>query len=213
MVAGGRGDCGGPRGAAKSAMVRLTPELVGRSPQFVNCLGDRELDLRGNQISVIENLATSNDQFDVLDLTDNIIALLANFPQLRRLKVRPGHSSTPLRTVSCIVPPFPEFPLKTRWVRPALQTLLAGNNKIARIGSGFAKSLPNLESLVLVGNQLTTLRDLDELSKLPKLHSLVLNENPVAKEKHYRLYLVDKVRAPHGAAVSRVPNMLTSAAV
>lgn len=69
-------------------MVRLTPELVARSPQVLNCCGDRELDLRGNQIPAVENLATCRDQFDVIDLTGNTISILAGFPHLARVKVR-----------------------------------------------------------------------------------------------------------------------------
>jgi len=39
--------------------MRLTPELVHQSPQFLNPVGDRELDLRGHKIAVIENLGVT----------------------------------------------------------------------------------------------------------------------------------------------------------
>ena len=40
-------------------MVKLTAELIEESCQFTNTLKDRELDLRGCKISVIENLGAT----------------------------------------------------------------------------------------------------------------------------------------------------------
>ena len=40
-------------------MPRLTAELVASSPQFMNPLKERELDLRGNSIPAIENLGAA----------------------------------------------------------------------------------------------------------------------------------------------------------
>ena len=42
--------------------MKLTPDLIEESCQFVNPLKERELDLRGNKIQVIENLAATYDQ-------------------------------------------------------------------------------------------------------------------------------------------------------
>ena len=67
-------------------MSRITPELVLRSPAFLNPLKDRELDLRGNRIAVVENLGVMDNGFDALDLSDNEIAKLDNFPRLTRLR-------------------------------------------------------------------------------------------------------------------------------
>jgi len=66
-------------------MVRLTAELILTSPAFVNPLKERELDLRGNKISQIENLGATEDQYDVLDFSDNDITRLEGFPLLVRL--------------------------------------------------------------------------------------------------------------------------------
>src|ERR1700738_1534280 len=41
------------------AMVRLTTEVVAKAPSYINPIKDRELDLRGNRIPAIENLAVS----------------------------------------------------------------------------------------------------------------------------------------------------------
>ncbi|KAA3671378.1 U2 small nuclear ribonucleoprotein A' [Paragonimus westermani] len=67
-------------------MVRITPELVENAPQFTNAIKDRELDLRGYKFPVIENLGSTLDQFDTIDLSDNEIRKLDGFPLLKRLK-------------------------------------------------------------------------------------------------------------------------------
>merc|ERR1712070_1265891 len=66
--------------------MRLTAHLISQCPQFVNCVREWELDARGNRIPLIENLGTTEDQFDTLNLCDNEIAKLDNFPKLLRLK-------------------------------------------------------------------------------------------------------------------------------
>jgi U2 small nuclear ribonucleoprotein A' len=66
--------------------MRLTVELIQQSPQFLNPVNDRELDLRGHKIAAIENLGVTRDSFDTIDLSDNEIRRLDNLPQMNRLK-------------------------------------------------------------------------------------------------------------------------------
>jgi len=66
--------------------MRITADLILRSPVFINPVKDREIDLRGNKIAVIENLGVTQDQFDTIDLSDNEIKKLENFPFFRRLR-------------------------------------------------------------------------------------------------------------------------------
>ncbi|KAF9904342.1 U2 snRNP complex subunit [Lobosporangium transversale] len=66
--------------------MKLTPELITRAPCYLNPLQDRELDLRSHKIPAIENLGVTKDLNDSLDLTDNDIRQLSNFPSLPRLK-------------------------------------------------------------------------------------------------------------------------------
>ncbi|RVW71541.1 U2 small nuclear ribonucleoprotein A' [Vitis vinifera] len=66
-------------------MVRLTADLIWKSPHFFNAIRERELDLRGNKVAVIENLGATEDQFDTIDLSDNEIVKLENLPYLNRL--------------------------------------------------------------------------------------------------------------------------------
>ena len=66
----------------------LSANLISRSPAFLSPLKDRELDLRGNKIAVIENLAATQDQFDSIDLSDNEILkveCMACLPRLTQL--------------------------------------------------------------------------------------------------------------------------------
>uniref|UniRef100_A0A4W3HPD5 Small nuclear ribonucleoprotein polypeptide A' n=1 Tax=Callorhinchus milii TaxID=7868 RepID=A0A4W3HPD5_CALMI len=67
-------------------MVKLTAELIEQVAQYTNPVRDRELDLRGYKIPVIENLGATLDQFDTIDFSDNEIRKLDGFPLLKRLK-------------------------------------------------------------------------------------------------------------------------------
>lgn len=88
-------------------MVKLTPELINQSMQFINACRDRELDLRGNKIHIfrlsgifmqpvspfpgykipqIENMGATLDQFDTIDFSDNDLRKLDGFPYLARVK-------------------------------------------------------------------------------------------------------------------------------
>ncbi|XKL62493.1 hypothetical protein PGB90_002326 [Kerria lacca] len=66
-------------------MVRLTPDLIQQSMQYLNPCRDRELCLRSYRIPMIENLGATLDQFDAIDLSDNDIRKLDGFPFLKRL--------------------------------------------------------------------------------------------------------------------------------
>jgi U2 small nuclear ribonucleoprotein A' len=82
------------------------------------------------------------------------------------------------------------FPLLRR-----LGSLLLNNNRIAKIGANVSASLPNLHTLILSGNNITKLSDLDDLTQFDKLAWLSLLNNPVAKEKDYRLYTISRCPA------------------
>ncbi|KAI8947750.1 L domain-like protein [Xylaria longipes] len=64
--------------------MRLTAELLQNSPSWLNALKERELDLRGHRIPVIENLGVAGPQ-DAIDLVDNDIQVLGNFPLSPRI--------------------------------------------------------------------------------------------------------------------------------
>ncbi|KAE8739669.1 hypothetical protein FOCC_FOCC014827 [Frankliniella occidentalis] len=139
-------------------MVKLTPDLINQSMQYINPVRDRELDLRGYKIPVIENMGATLDQFDTIDFSDNDIRKLDGFPLLKRLKC-----------------------------------LLMNNNRIVRLSDTLVEQVPNLESLILTGNQMQELGDLDPLVHLKSLTTLSLLYNPVTSRPHYRLYLIYKL--------------------
>ena len=58
-----------------------------------------------------------------------------------------------------------------------------------------AEAIPKLETLVLTGNRLTNLADVDNLAPLSKLVRLSLLDNPVSKKENYRLYVIHKLPA------------------
>ncbi|EPZ31755.1 U2 small nuclear ribonucleo protein A-like protein [Rozella allomycis CSF55] len=66
--------------------MRLTVDVIEYSASFLNAVNDMELDLRGNKIPSIENLAVTRDQHDTIDFSDNDIKRLENFPLMHRLK-------------------------------------------------------------------------------------------------------------------------------
>lgn len=59
--------------------------MITSSEQRTNPLGEREIILRGLAIPVIEHLGVTRDAFDTIDLTDNRLSRLENFPRLVRL--------------------------------------------------------------------------------------------------------------------------------
>lgn len=103
-------------------------------------------------------LCYEQDGFDCIDLSDNEIKKLENFPRLRRLRM-----------------------------------LLLHNNHIAKFQDNLAESIANLEYLILTGNRIAQLSELDRLACFAKLDTLALGGNPVTKRKYYREYVIHKL--------------------
>ncbi|XP_021273899.1 U2 small nuclear ribonucleoprotein A' [Herrania umbratica] len=126
-------------------MVKLTADLIWKSPHFFNALKERELDLRGSKIAVIENLGATEDQFDAIDLSDNEIVKLDNFPYLNRL----GTLLINNNRVTRINPNIGEF-------LPKLHTLVLTNNRLVNLVEiDPLSSLPKLQFLSLLDNNIT----------------------------------------------------------
>jgi U2 small nuclear ribonucleoprotein A' len=70
------------------------------------------------------------------------------------------------------------FPLS-----PRLTTLLLARNRVRHIQPNLADNLPNLQTLVLTGNNVAELADLDPLRRLGRLTHLSLLENPVVRKE------------------------------
>ncbi|KAJ6393291.1 hypothetical protein OIU77_022712, partial [Salix suchowensis] len=126
-------------------MVRLTADLIWKSPHFFNAIKERELDLRGNKIPVIENLGATEDQFDTIDLSDNEIVKLENMPYLNRL----GTLIINNNRITRINPKIGEF-------LPKLHTLVLTNNRLVNLAEiDPLASLTKLHFLSLLDNNIT----------------------------------------------------------
>ncbi|XP_044401274.1 U2 small nuclear ribonucleoprotein A'-like [Triticum aestivum] len=106
-------------------------------------------------MSSVEEFGGTEDEFDTIDLSENMIIKLGNVPCLNRLG-----------------------------------TLVASHNRINHICSNIGELLPNLHTLVLMNNDITSLAEIDPLAALPKLKSLYLLENPVTEKPDYRFYVI-----------------------
>mmetsp|Transcript_8140 Transcript_8140/g.16588 ORF Transcript_8140/g.16588 Transcript_8140/m.16588 type:complete len:229 (-) Transcript_8140:100-786(-) len=73
---------------------------------------------------------------------------------------------------------------------PKLKTLLLNNNRVMRISKNLEASIPNVETLVLTGNRLTNITDIQNLSGLKNLKRLVVIGNGIAKLPGYRLRII-----------------------
>eukprot|EP00798_Chlamydomonas_sp_ICE-L_P026775 gene26775-4358_t len=125
---------------------RLTAELILRSPQYMNCVSQYEVNLRGNKISAIENLGATENQFDCLDLSDNAIVKLEGFPKLPRLKqvlLSNNRISKIAKQLEAAI--------------PNLETLVLTNNRVANLQDlDPLATCPNLTLVSLLGNPVTT---------------------------------------------------------
>lgn len=71
--------------------------------------------------------------------------------------------------------------------------LLLHHNHVAKIADNLADAVGNLEYLMLTGNRIAHLSELDRLEGLSKLDTLSLVGNPVTKRKYYREYVIHKL--------------------
>jgi len=144
--------------------MRLTSELILRSPSYFNPIKEREIDLRGNKISVLENLGTTQDQYDCIDLSDNEITKLENFPLLNRLRTLFLNTNR----IAKIVPNLGESLVN-------LETLILNNNKLINLSDiDNLADLPSLKRLSLLDNLITKKQHyrLYVINKLPHLKLL-----------------------------------------
>jgi len=145
-------------------MVKCTPDLIEGAGQYINPVRDRELDLRGYKIPVIENLGTTLDQFDTIDLSDNEIRKLDGFPQLPRIKSLFLNNNRIVRIAEGL-----ELNL------PNLETLILTNNSVQELADlEPLTSAKGLRMLSLIHNPVVTRRNYREyvIHKFPNLKVL-----------------------------------------
>ncbi|KAF7684685.1 U2 small nuclear ribonucleoprotein A' [Astathelohania contejeani] len=66
--------------------MRITPDLLKQNKPKLNAIHQIELSLRNKKITEINGLEYLNDSIDYLDLSNNNIKILDNFPKMSRLK-------------------------------------------------------------------------------------------------------------------------------
>ncbi|XP_076085970.1 U2 small nuclear ribonucleoprotein A'-like [Mytilus galloprovincialis] len=145
-------------------MVKLTAELIEQSAQYTNPVRDRELDLRGYKIPVIENLGATLDQFDTIDLSDNDIRKLDGFPLLKRLKCLLVNNNRVARISDTLAESI-----------QSLETLVLSNNSMQELGDlDSLGSMKSLTYLSLLRNPVTTKKHyrLYIVFKIPQLRVL-----------------------------------------
>jgi U2 small nuclear ribonucleoprotein A' len=145
-------------------MQRITADLIQNSRAFYNPLKERQLDLRGYKLLVIENLGAMEDQFDTLDLSDNEIKKLDNFPRMTRL-----------RTVLLSNNHITRIDARAGGNLAHLEHLVLTHNRIANFSDLDAlAAFPSLTTLSLVENPVTLRPNyrLYAIHKLPQVRAV-----------------------------------------
>ena len=82
--------------------------------------------------------------------------------------------------------------------------LLLHNNHVSKIQEHLAEAIANLEFLMLTGNRIAQLAEVDHLVGFAKLDTLSLSGNPVTKRKYYREYVIHKLPQLHVLDFQRI---------
>jgi len=145
-------------------MPRMTAELIAAAPAYINPLHEREINLRGYKIPAIENLGVTEDEYDVIDLSDNDLVKLDNFPLLAQLHTLILNNNRINRIAATIATSLPN-----------LTHLILTNNAIAsHTALAPLHHLPHLSNLSLRLCPITRVHEyrLLVLHVLPKLRVL-----------------------------------------
>ncbi|XP_029688100.1 U2 small nuclear ribonucleoprotein A'-like isoform X2 [Takifugu rubripes] len=159
-------------------MVKLSAELIEQAAQYTNPVRDRELDLRGYKIPVIENLGATLDQFDTLDFSDNEVRKLDGFPLLRRLKTLLMNSNRICRIGENLEQALPN-----------LRELILTSNNIQELGDlDPLATIKTLSLLSLLRNPVTNKKHyrLYVINKLPQLRVLDFQKERQEAEKMFK---------------------------
>lgn len=171
--------------------MKITADLIDLSARFTNCLKERELDLRGNKIPVIENLAITRDKYDTIDLSNNELRLLNNFPTLSNLKTLYCANNFIVKLDNDLVGRL-----------PGLETLVLANNRLDDFESIANLSLfPKLHTLSLVDNVVCKRPNyrLYVISRCPRLKFLDFNKVTVReREEAGKMFSTARKHAPNG---------------
>ena len=73
-----------------------------------------------------------------------------------------------------------------------LRSIFVSNNYVSHV-SRLREKLPNLSTLILSNNRISSLAEIDNIASLTKLELLSLTDNHVTHAPHYRLYVIHKI--------------------
>ncbi|SCP04808.1 U2 small nuclear ribonucleoprotein A', putative [Plasmodium ovale] len=144
--------------------MRITVDMINEAYQTTNPVNESTISLRGNKISVIENLGVTKDYFECIDLSDNEIIKLNNIPCLQRLKTLILCNNKIARIDSDIFENIPN-----------LNSLVLTNNKIEKLTDlNSLFKAKNLTRLSLLENSVSKLENYREylIYNLPSLRYL-----------------------------------------
>lgn len=123
----------------------LTPKIVADAPRYLNGIKQQEILLRGHQAVKIEHLGIVQNLVQSIDLSDNLIEHLGNFPRLTRT-VSLLASNNRIKTID------PQLGTKLH----SLQTLSLSHNRIDSLAELRALLLlPKLEYFSLDNNPIS----------------------------------------------------------
>lgn len=145
-------------------MVKLTPEVILRCSIGFNALSEREICMRGMKIPAIECISVLQDQVDVIDLSDNEVRKIDNFPEMKRLNTLLINNNNVSKVDTKIATQLPN-----------LTSLILTNNRVAVLSEiDVIATLAKLEYLSLLGNPVTLKINyrLYTINRIPSLRSL-----------------------------------------
>jgi U2 small nuclear ribonucleoprotein A' len=171
--------------------MRMTSELLRTAPAYINPMKDRELNIRGFKIPAIENLGVTQDNFDTVDMSNNEIVTVDNFPLLRTLRTILLNNNR-VRTIASGLGQY----------LPRLTTIVLTNNRIATLESlEPLADITTITNLCLLGNPVTQNPQyrLFCIHLFPRLRILDFNKiKPVERKESERIF---------GKAVERMTAM------
>lgn len=126
----------------------MTLDLLQQAPESLNPAGHRQLLIRGLKIPTIENLSSTNDAFECVDLSDNDLIKLGNFPPLKRLKVLMLMNNRISRIAEDCFDPLPNM----------LSVTLTSNRLEKLVDLEPLTKIKTLERLCLIDNPVTKVK-------------------------------------------------------
>jgi len=188
--------------------MRLTADLARESPAYINPLRQRELSLRGFKIPTIENLGATQDQYQVIDFSDNEILKIDNFPMMLKLEGLLFADNRICRVARGLGKYLPK-----------LESLVLTNNKFSKLNDLRPLSEFPLTFLCLLGNPVSKLPDyrLFVIYRLPLLKVLDFqkvkdSERKAAEAKFGKLNYADEKDEEEAPSEAGAPAAVAAAA-